>query len=104
MKIKKGDTIKMLTGKDRGKTGKVLRVIEKTMKVAVEGLNLLTKHQRPRREGEKGQKIQFPRPVPLANVILVCTKCGRGTRVGFQFIEEGKKKVRVCKKCKEFID
>ncbi len=94
----------MMAGKDRGKTGKVLRILSKEMHVAVEGLNLLTKHQRPRREGEKGQKIQFPRSVPLANIMLVCTKCGRGTRVGYRFLEEGKKKVRVCKKCKELID
>ncbi len=103
----------MLTGKDRGKTGKVLRVLGKVERVTVEGLNLLTKHQRPRREGEKGQKIQFPRTVPLANIMLVCTKCGRGTRVAYRFIEEGpstdaqgkaKKKVRACKKCNELID
>lgn len=106
MKIKKGDTVKMMTGKDRTKTGKVLRVLSGGMRVTVEGLNLLTKHQRPRREGEKGQKIHFPRSVSIANVMLVCTKCGRGTRVGYRFITEGEKqkKVRMCKKCKELID
>lgn len=103
MKIRKGDTVKMLTGKDRTKTGKVLRVLSESERVVVEGLNVLHKHQRPRREGEKGQKIAFPRAVPLANVILVCTKCGRGTRVGYRFLEDAKK-VRVCKKCKELID
>lgn len=106
MKIKKGDTVKMMTGKDYGKTGKVLRVIAKSRRCVVEGLNVLVKHQRPRREGEKGQKIQFPRSVPLANVMLLCTKCARPTRVGYRFIdeEEKKKKIRACKKCKELID
>ena len=103
MKIKKGDTITMLSGKDRNKTGKVLRVLAEAEKVVAEGLNILTKHQRPRREGEKGQKIQFTRAVPLANVMLVCTKCGKGTRVGYRFLDDAKK-VRVCKKCKELID
>ena len=104
MKIKKGDTVRMMTGKDHGKTGKVLRVISKSNRCVVEGLNILTKHQRPRREGEKGQKIKFPRSVPSANVMLVCTKCARPTRVGYQMIDNGKKKVRSCKKCKELID
>ena len=102
MKIRKDDTVKMLTGKDRGKTGKVLRVLAGNLRVVVEGLNMLTKHQRPRREGEKGQKIQFPRSVALANVMLVCTKCGRGTRVGYHILAGGKK-ARACKKCKELI-
>ncbi len=104
MKIKKGDTVRMMTGKDHGKSGKVLRILSKSNRCVVEGLNMLTKHQRPRREGEKGQKIQFPRSVPLANVMLVCTKCARPTRVGYQMIEDGKKKARSCKKCKELID
>ena len=74
MKIKKGDTVKMLTGKDRGKTGKVLRVVTEGERVVVEGCNVLTKHQRPRREGEKGQTIKFPRSVPLGTVMLLCPK------------------------------
>lgn len=96
----------MMTGKDHGKSGKVLRILSKSNRCVVEGLNMLTKHQRPRREGEKGQKIQFPRSVPSANVMLVCTKCARPTRVGYRFVLEGeeKKKVRSCKKCKELID
>ena len=103
MKIRKGDTVRMMTGKDRTKTGKVLRVVLQTGRVVVEGCNVMTKHQRPRREGEKGQKIQFPRAVTVANVMLICTKCGRGTRVGYRFLEDGKEKVRICKKCKELI-
>lgn len=102
MKIRKGDIVKMLTGKDRGKTGKILRAIPTRGRVVVEGLNLVTKHQRPRREGEKGQKLSIPRAVPLANVALVCTKCSKQTRVGYQILPNGKKE-RMCKKCKELI-
>lgn len=92
----------MRIGKDRGKSGKVLRVLPDRNRVVVEGLNVLTKHQRPRREGEKGQKIHFPRTVPSSTVVLLCPKCGRGTRVGYRFLEDGKK-VRICKQCKELI-
>jgi len=110
MNIKKGDKIKILTGKDKGKTGKVLQVFAKANKASIEGLNLLIKHMRPRKQGEKGQRIEFPAPINLSNVILVCPKCDRPTRVGKKHIEIFKnnkkenKKVRVCKKCKEVID
>lgn len=102
MKIKKGDTVKMIKGKDRGKTGKVLRVLTKEHRAVVEGLNLITKHQRPKREGEKGQKLQFPRPVFAANMMVVCTKCNRPARLGYRILADGAKE-RMCKKCKESI-
>jgi len=110
MKIKQGDKVKILTGKDKGKTGKVLQVFSVANKASIEGLNLLIKHMRPRKQGEKGQRIEFPAPMELSNVILVCPKCGRPTRVGRKYIEifknekKEKKKVRVCKKCKEVMD
>jgi large subunit ribosomal protein L24 len=110
MKIKKGDKVKILAGKDKGKTGKVLQIFESANKVSIEGLNLLIKHMRPRRKGEKGQRIEFPAPLDLSNVILVCPACDRPTRVGYKYIEvvkneiKQKKKVRVCKKCKQIID
>ena len=110
MKIKKGDKIKILAGKDRGKTGKVLQVFSSAGKVSVEGLNLLIKHMRPRRQGEKGQRIEFPAPLDLSNVILLCPKCDRPTRVSYKYLEvikndvKQKKKVRVCKKCRQAID
>jgi len=115
MKIKKGDNVKILAGKDRGKTGKVLKVIKpkisaktrksKDVKVVVEGLNLRYKHLRPRREREKGQRIMFPAPMSISNVQLICPKCGKPTRVGFKLRQtkseiSQEKKDRVCKKCK----
>ena len=107
MNIKKNDKIKMLSGKDKGKSGKVLQVLPRESKVSVEGLNLLIKHLRPRRDGEKGQRIEFPAFINMANLALVCPKCGRPTRVGYKIVKsEGKadKKFRVCKKCQETID
>lgn len=97
MKIKKNDTVKMLIGKDRGKTGKVLSAHPTEEKVTVEGLNLMKKHARPRREGEQGQRVELPRKVPVSDVILVCPKCSKPSRIGYKNV--GGKKVRVCKKC-----
>lgn len=108
MKIKTGDKVKILAGKDQGKTGKVLQVLPTLDKVSVEGVNILFKHMRPRKQGEKGQKIQFPSPVDISNVKLVCPKCSKDTRVGYTYLKASdskmkKKKVRICKKCKEVI-
>ncbi len=89
----------MLRGKDRGKTGKVLEVNPKSRFLTVEGLNQIWKHTRPRKGGEKGQRIQFPSAVPLSAVAVVCGKCSEATRVGFKIT--GKEKVRVCRKCGE---
>ncbi len=88
----------MQTGKDRGKAGKVIEVNPASGRVVVEGLDLLTKHQKPRKQGEKAQKIQKPRAVDVSNVALVCPKCGKPTRVGYVF--KGDAKLRMCKKCK----
>jgi large subunit ribosomal protein L24 len=108
MNIKKNDQIMIIAGKDKGKAGKVLQVFPKESRASIEGLNLLVKHLRPRREGEKGQRIEFPAPLNLSNVMLVCPKCGRASRTGHQLQETagGKKqsKVRFCKKCKQVID
>ena len=110
MKIKKGDRIKILTGKDKGKEGTVLQIFKDRKRASVEGLNLLIKHLRPRKQGEKGQRIEFPAAVDLSNLLLICPKCGKGTRVGFKIAKEesaGKetrKKARICKKCQKTID
>ena len=110
MKIKKNDKVQIIAGKDNGKTGKVLQVFGEKNRVSVEGLNLLVKHLRPRKEGEKGQRIEFPAPLNASNLMLVCPKCGKATRVAHSIIEvttgehPKKKKVRVCKKCKQVID
>ena len=101
MKIKKNDLVKMLAGKDSGKTGKVLRVYPTEQKVTVDGLNMLKKHNRPRREGEKGQRVELPRKIDISNAMLVCPKCAKPARVGYK--AEGEKKIRVCKKCQAEI-
>jgi len=107
MNIKKNDKVKILAGKDKGKTGKVLQLLPDKGRVSIEGLNLLIKHLRPSRQGEKGQRIEFPAFINLSNVALLCPKCGKATKVGFKIVksEDGKsKKYRVCKKCQETID
>jgi len=110
MKIKANDKVKVLAGKDRGKTGKVLQVLVKEQRASVEGLNLLIKHLRPQRRGEKGQRVEFPAPMNLSNLAIVCPKCGKTCRVGFDIKKttvsdkEVTKKVRICKKCHKSID
>ncbi len=97
MKIKKNDQVKILVGKDNGKTGKISRVLASEKKVVVDGLNLIKKHVRPRREGEKGQRIEVAGKIDISNIMLVCPKCGKATRVGYKAV--GKNKFRICKKC-----
>jgi large subunit ribosomal protein L24 len=80
--IKKGDKVKILSGKDKGKTGKVLQIFVSQNRASVEGLNLLIKHMRPRKQGEQGQRIEFPAPLNLSNMMIVCPKCGKPTRIG----------------------
>jgi len=110
MKIKTNDQVKIIAGKDKGETGKVLQVFPKLNRASIEGRNLLIKHLRPRKQGEKGQRIEFPAPLNLTNLLLICPKCGKTTRVSFKTIKvtkgdkEVSKKVRVCKKCKGNID
>jgi len=98
MRIKKGDTVKVLSGNDKGKTGEVLEVIPKTEKIVVKGVNVRKKHVKPRKQGEEGGIISVEVAVHSSKVNVVCPKCGKATRIGFK---EGKdnKKVRVCKKC-----
>ncbi|PIR73217.1 MAG: 50S ribosomal protein L24 [Candidatus Moranbacteria bacterium CG10_big_fil_rev_8_21_14_0_10_35_21] len=97
MKIKKGDQVKMLAGKDRGKIGKVLTIFPVEEKLTVEGLNLMKKHVRPKKEGEKGQIVEIPRRVDSSNVMVVCPKCGKNSRIGLRQSKSGK--LRICKKC-----
>jgi len=101
MKIKKGDNVKVLSGKDRGKTGKVSRVFPTNGKAIIEGLNLVKKHVRPRKQGEKGQRVSVPAAVDVSNLMLVCPKCSKPSRVGFKIGE--KNKFRICEKCKSEI-
>ena len=97
MKIKKGDQVLIIKGKDKGKKGKVLRGLPDEFKVLVEGVNVKKRHQRPKKEGEKGQIIEVPVPLSVSNLRLICPKCGKPTRVGFRVRE--KNKYRICKKC-----
>lgn len=110
MKIKKGDKVKILSGKDKGKSGKVLQVFPAYNKISIEGLNLSIKHLRPRKQGEGGQRIEFPAPFAIAKVALLCPKCDRSTRVGYKYLKltinskEKIKKIRICKKCLQEMD
>ena len=97
MNIKKDAKVVVLSGKDKGKQGKILVSDPKAAKVIVEGVNVATKHQKPRKQGEEGGIIKVETPIYASKVQLVCPKCGKATRVGHKV--EGDKKVRVCKKC-----
>jgi large subunit ribosomal protein L24 len=99
LKIKTGDKVRIIAGKDKGKEGKVIQVFPKLQKVVVEGLNMATRHLRSQRRGQAGQKIQFPAPVHISNVKLVSAKSGQSGRVGSKVLETeaGKKKIRVIK-------
>ncbi len=101
MRIKKGDTVLILSGKDRARTGKVTRVLPKGGRVIVEGINIQKKHTRPRKQRQKGEIVEVPAPFDISNVKLICPKCSKPTRVGYKIIDD--KKLRVCKKCGEEI-
>ena len=104
-RIRTGDIVVVISGKERQKplkqrTGKVLRFFPDRQRLLVEGLNLVKKHQRPRKQGEQGGIISQPASIAIANVMLLCPKCNRPTRVGFARLADGSK-ARVCRKCKE---
>jgi len=101
MKIKKGDPVLIIAGKDRGKRAKVLDVLPRFDRAVVEGVNLRKKHVKPKRTGEKGQIVQLPGPINISNLKLICSKCGQATRVGYKL--SGKNKFRICKKCGQEI-
>ena len=97
MKIKKGDTVQVLSGNDKGKTGEVLEVMPKADKIVVKGVNIRKKHIKPRKQGEEGGIIPVECAIDSSIVNVVCPKCGKTTRVEYKV--ENDKKVRVCKKC-----
>ena len=101
MKIRKGDIVLIVSGKDRGKKGKVLEVFPRDDRAVIEGANLRKKHVKPKRSGQKGQIIEMPFPIHISNLKLICQKCGKPTRVGSK--TEEKRKFRVCKKCGQSI-
>ncbi len=98
MKIKKGDRVKVIAGKDVGKDGVIMRVLPDKNKVIVEGVNIAKKHQRPTRATMQGGIIDKDMPIHASNVALICGSCG-ATRLGYRFDDAGKK-IRVCRKCK----
>jgi large subunit ribosomal protein L24 len=101
MKIKKGDKVKILSGKDKGKTGIVSRVLIRESKILVEGINLYKKHIKPRNQQQKGETILVNRPIPVSKAMLICPNCGKATRVGFKIMDN--KKSRYCKKCQALL-
>lgn len=101
MKLKKGDNVLVVSGKDRGKVAKILKSFPKERKVLVEAVNLKSRHLRPKRQGEKGQIVRVPSPINIANTKFLCPKCGKAVRLGYKI--EGDKKFRVCKKCKSEV-
>jgi large subunit ribosomal protein L24 len=102
MKIKKNDTVQIITGKDKGKKGKVLQVFPDLNKVVVEGMNMMAKNVRPKKMGEKGQVVRYNAPVNASNVLIFCSSCGKGVKVGYKTDASGKK-VRICRKCKQVV-
>ena len=98
--VRKNDTVVVISGKDKGKTGEVLRVIPKTGKVVVKGVNLVKKHQKPNRQNMQGGIIEMEAAINSSKVMLFCEKCKKATRISHKLLEDGAK-VRVCKKCGE---
>lgn len=97
MKIKTGDKVIVLAGRDKKTIGKVLSADPKAGKVTVEGVNVATKHQKPRKQGQDGGIIKVETPIYVSKVQLYCDKCGKGVRAGYKLVDG--KKVRVCRKC-----
>ena len=97
MKIKKGDNVQVLSGNDKGKTGEVLEIIPKHGKVVVKGVNIRKKHIKPKKQGEEGGIISVECAIHNAKLAVVCPKCNKPTRIGYEI--EKDEKVRVCKKC-----
>ena len=102
MSIKTGDTVLVITGKDKGKQGKVLEVFPETGRVTIDGVNVVKKHQKPRNQQDKGGIISKVAPIDASNCMVVCPSCGKPSRVGHN--EVNGKKVRVCKKCGTSLD
>ena len=97
MKVKKGDTVQVLSGNDKGKTGEVLEVMPKQEKVVVKGVNIRKKHVKPRKQGDEGGIISVESAIHTSKVNVVCPKCNKPARIGYKMEKDGK--VRVCKKC-----
>jgi large subunit ribosomal protein L24 len=108
MNIKKGDTVLILTGKDKGKQGTVSRAMPQVSKVIVEGMNIAKKHIRPQGQTRQGGVIEKAMPLHVSNTMLICTECGKPTRVAHEHrpmgVDQKMRKVRVCKQCHKVIE
>ena len=103
MKIRKNDTVLVIAGKDKGKKGKVRFAYPDNERVLIEGINFIKRHTKPMHQARQAGIIQREAPLNVSSVMLLCSKCSKPTRVGFRFLEDGKK-VRVCRVCHEVID
>lgn len=101
MKIKKGDTIQVITGKDKGRTGKVERVYPKSEKILVENMNMYKKHVAKSEQMPKGGVVDLSRPLRISNAMFLCPKCKKPSRVGYKIVDT--KKIRICKKCTKAV-
>jgi large subunit ribosomal protein L24 len=102
-RIKKNDTVIVLAGKEKGKSGKVMRVIPKKDRAIVEKLNIVKRHLKPSQQARQGGILEREAPIQMSNLMLICSKCTDPARVGFRILEDNRK-VRYCKKCNEIID
>jgi large subunit ribosomal protein L24 len=102
LKIKKGDKVLVIAGRDRGKKGKVEKIIKDKQKVVVAGVNILKKHTKPSAKNRQGGIIEFAAPLAISNVILLCPKCNKPSKINYKFLKNNQK-IRVCKKCNEAI-
>ena len=103
MKIRKNDTVLVIAGKDKGKKGNVRQALPKEDKVIVDHVNMVKRHSRARGVARQAGIIELEAPLHVSNVMLVCSKCNKPTRVGFRFLDDGRK-VRICRSCYEVID
>jgi large subunit ribosomal protein L24 len=101
--VRRGDTVGVIAGKERGKRGKVLRVLRESGRVVIEHVNMIKRHQRPTPKLRQGGIIEREGPLAVSNVLLVCGRCNRPVRVGIKILNDGRK-VRVCKRCGESVD
>jgi len=102
LKLKKGDMVVVMSGKDKGKTGQIEKVLPKTNQILIPGVNIVKKHTKPTKRNPHGGIVQINKPIPVSNVMLICPVCNKATRVGFKMLDN--KKLRICKKCKESIE
>lgn len=100
--VKKNDLVQVISGEEKGKTGKILRLIPEKNQIVIEKLNLAKKHTKPSQKNRQGGIVEVEMPIAVSNVLLVCPKCNKGVRIGRKMVKD--KKVRVCKKCNEVLD